>query len=309
MAVDHHIGLEIAENGLRLVELRVNDGFPFILRADEITTRHAYGTALLHSTPYDRDLAKEFVRDVATLVHRHPFLSARVSIVLPPLVPLIATIPVDAHLSAAEQRQHIMRECKQLTSLGDNAQVSVLSFPLARADAAVNNLAVSLPQPTVDFLKAVFSHLTFEVHSIDIDHFVIERAAQRLYKEHAASTCGMLGLSATACTASITRGDAYFGFRVSHTSYKQQYLAHALSQLSTLLQSRARASLDALMLFGDERCEEYHPVLESVLDIPVHRFLPSRHIAFYSAATAEEAERHPPHVFTAAAAAAWNGLS
>lgn len=309
MSVDHHIGLEIAEHSLRLVEMRMSDGFPFILRADECQTEHAFGTALLHSVPFDRDLAKEFVRDVATLVHQHPFVSDRISIVLPPLLPLIVTIPVDAHLSPKEQRSHIAWECRQLTSLDRKTEVSVLSFPLEKLEDSISFLAVSMPQTTVDFLKSVFSHLTFQVHSIDIDHFVIERASQLLYKQLPEKTCGSLGLFNTSYTASIMRGDAYFGFKLSPATYRQHYLAEALSLLASLLQKRARSSMDSLLLFGDDRCDEFQPALEKVLDISIHRFLPSQHITYYSKATAEEAARHPAHVFTAAASAAWNALS
>jgi Tfp pilus assembly PilM family ATPase len=309
MAVDHHIGVEIAEQSLRLVELRVTDGLPAILRADELPTRHRFGTALLHDVPFDRDLAKEFVRDIATLVHRHPFLSSRLSVVLPPLVPMIATLPVDANQTHEEQRRYLARECTSLSSLDDAARVSVLSFPLSRTDSTVQHIAVALPQSTVDFLKSVFLHLTFQVHSIDIDHFVVERAAQRFYKEESTGTCGTLGLCAASCTASITRGKTYFGFRVSRMSWREQYLAHALSMLSALLRTRAKASMDALVLFGDERCDEFHPALEKVLDIPIHRFLPSRLITFHSDTSAAHADTRPLHTFTAAVAAAWNGLS
>lgn len=309
MATDHHIGLEIAEQSLRLIELRVADGYPFLLRADVLPTEHPFGTALLHAAPFDRDLAKHFVRDVATLVHRHPFLSTRISVVLPPLVPLIVTLPADARCTPEERRLHIVRECRRLTSLDDRTQVSVLSFPVDRSDSVEHYLAVSLPQTTIDFLKSVLSHLTFQVHSIDIDHFVVERAAQRSYREQAGLTSGTLGLFDTACTASIIRGEAYFGFRVSRMSYRQQYLAHAVSLLTGLLRKRVRASLESLVLFGDERCDEFHPALEKVLDIPIHRFLPSRQIPFLSSTVAEAAAHYPPHVFTAAASAAWNGLS
>ena len=309
MATDHHIGLEIAEQSLRLVEFRVNDGYPFILRADVLPTEHPFGTALLHTAPFDRDLAKHFVRDVASLVHRHPFLSTRISVVLPSLVPLIVTLPVDTRSTPEEQRGHIVRECRQLTSLDETTEVSVLSFPLGRSDSVEHHLAVSLPQTTVDFLRSVLTHLTFQVHSIDIDHFVIERAAQRSYREQAGLTSGTLGMFDSACTASIIRGESYFGFRVSRMSYRQQYLAHAVSLLTELLRKRVRASLEALVLFGDDRCDEFHPALEKVLDIPIHRFLPSRQIPFLSNTVAGEAAEHPPHVFTAAASAAWNGLS
>jgi hypothetical protein len=309
MAVDHHIGFEIAERSLRLVELRVSDGFPSILRADEVATSHAFGSSLLHSIPFDRDLAKAFVRDVAALVHRRPFLAQRISIVLPPLVPLIGTFPVDAHLPPDEQRRHLERECRRLTFIDDASDVSVLSFPIERAEAADTHLAVSLPRTTVDFLQSVFSHLTFQVDSIDIEHFVVERASQRIYKEVEGLTCGTLGLFTAGCTASIARADTYFGFRVAAASWRRQYLAHALSLLTSLLQTRARASLEALVLFGDERCEEFHPSLEQALGIPVHRFLPSRNISFMADTAALDADRLPPHVFTAATAAAWNGLA
>lgn len=309
MSIAHHIGFDIGRKSFRLVELRATDGFPVVLRTSVTETPHDFSTPLLHEAPFDQEVATSFVRSVSELLHRRPFFSTTVSITLPVDLPLIATVPVDATLTKEEIREHLHWECRTLSSLDPSVDLSVLPFLLHATDAVITYLVVSLPKPTVQFLKSVFQHLTFTVRAIDMAHFVMERAIRRLQTAPAeAAAHAVLGAFDDMCAIGVFRGPEYRGFRYSRVSYREQYLSRALQLLDDLLGTAHESSVESIHVYGPAANERLFEQLSSLLRIPVLPFRPMEKVSFLAETDAIEARTHAPFAVDTALCAAWGGL-
>ncbi|MBL0173787.1 MAG: hypothetical protein IPP94_00695 [Ignavibacteria bacterium] len=307
MPLSHHLGLEISDNALRLVEVRINDGFPIVLRCDVAEASHAYGSDLLHRVPFDYELAKAFITDIAGLFHGRTVLSNRISVVLPATVPLLVTLPVDADLSPSERDEHLQWECRTLSGAPDNAEFHLYQQSLGHGKDTEILLVAAMPRETVRFLKSAFEHLTFQVSGIEIDHFLYETFIPTLYPQAARATFAVLGIAPPRCIASVTGEDGYLGMLRGTITRAGHAELDALTVLHGVLHEHPATVMQAIFLYGPGATEHSAQALSRLLDVPVHAVHPMRAVSFIAGAEAEKARAHTPETFDAALCAAMKG--
>jgi Tfp pilus assembly PilM family ATPase len=309
MALSHHLGLEISDNALRLVEVRMSDRFPIVLRCEVAECQHAFGSALLHRVPYEYALAKAFVGDIASLFHGRAILSHRISIVLPSTAALIATIPIDSGLGETALKEHLQWECRTLSGTAPDAQFQLFHQVIGRGNGYDTHLLAALPRETVTFLKSTLEHLTFEVTGIEIDHFLFETVIPRFYPEAGGKTIGVVGIAPPRCIASVSGADGYLGVHRDRVTRADRPGNEVLSTLHPLLLSRPDTALQTLFLYGPGATTPVEQNLAELLTIPVRAVHPARAVSYVTRAEEEKAAAHPAHTFDAALSAAIKGAA
>lgn len=307
MSVFHHIGLEIAERSFRFVEIQQQDRQSTILRADTVETAHDYASPLLFDIPFDRNLARDFITDLASVYHRHTVYAESLSLVLPAELPVVATVPLDASLRDDERRDQLQWECTALGGFQKGTPLRILSHTLDGESQSEQVLCVALPQATVDFLSQTCRYLTLTLSAIDIDHFVLENAIQKLYPHDTAASYAVVGLYEDHCSAGRYHGDRYFGYRMASVSYKQHYAAQAVRLLESLPGTAAAPPLEQVFVFGDRTEDPIADALETILKCPVTRCIPLADTVIPDAVR-EGFDRSGEALFDAAASAALLGL-
>lgn len=278
-----------------------------ILRADVMETQHDYASTLLYDLPFDRDLARSFISDLASLYHRHTVFAGSLSIVLPALLPVVCSVPVDKELTSEERREQFDWECRMLGAFPKDLPLHILSHDLSQLPAADHVLLVALPAALVHFLTSTCDHLTLELLSIDIDQFVMEHAVRRLYPHETGGEYAVIGLHAAHCSAGRYSGEQYHGCRMSAISYRQHYPAQAVRLLESLPVRTGDHTLEQIFLFG--AAAEHHTVdaVEQILRTPASRCVPLADTIIPDGVQATF-ERSDERLFDAAAAAAMLGL-
>jgi Tfp pilus assembly PilM family ATPase len=274
MGVTHHIGLEVAEHAFRFVEIQQQDRQSTILRADTVETEHNYASSLLFDLPYDRDLARAFITELAKIYHRHTVYAESLSIVLPSTLPLVCTIPLDNSLSDFERKEQLQWECTMLGNFPRETPLQILSHELARTRHATQHLAVALPQATVDFLTQTCEYLTLDLASIDIDHFTMENVLRRLYSHEATVAAAVIGLHASHCSAGRYSNGQYHGYRMASVTYKEHYTAQILRLLDSLPGGSTAKPIEQVYVFGDDANAHIVDALENILQCRVARCIP-----------------------------------
>jgi Tfp pilus assembly PilM family ATPase len=303
MSVSHHIGLEIAGSCFRLVEVQRQDHHTVVLRADVYDTGADFASARMFDLPFDRQLAKTFIADLLNALTASAMYSPAVSLVLPSDLPLVATLPLDVSVPEQERMALLEWECRTLMGFAEGTPMSVLAHPIRRDESHSSVLVVALPQPLVDFLNTVFAHLTFDLASIDVDHFVMENLVRMQYPKYTADGLAVVGLYASHCSAGIYHGSVYSGFRLGTVSYRQQYASQALR----LIEDLSGRQLDNVYCFGPGYTTHIGEALGGLLSAHVSRCMP------ITDPGAEEVFRKNgnaagEHMFDVAAAAAMLGL-
>ncbi|MBN1448894.1 MAG: hypothetical protein JXA28_13265 [Bacteroidetes bacterium] len=274
MSVSHHIGLEITEQSFRFVEMQKQDRHTTILRADTIETAHDYASPLLYDLPFDKELARRFITDLASVYHRHAVYAASLSIVLPALLPIVCTIPVDTTLTTLQRREQLEWECRILGGFPPDMPLHILTHELDHTQTAAPVLAVALPQALVHFLTATCEYLTLDLQSIDIDQFVMEQVIRRLYPHETNAEFAVLGLHPTHCSAGRYTGDHYHGCRMRPISYRQQYPAQAVRLLESLPGAGEQTSPQQIYLYGTAAEDRVVEACENILHCSVSRCIP-----------------------------------
>ncbi|PLX23573.1 MAG: hypothetical protein C0600_14560 [Ignavibacteria bacterium] len=308
MGTAHHIGLEIAERSFRFVEIQQQDRQTTILRADTLETAHDYASPLLFDLPFDRDLARSFITDLASVYHQHTVYAGSISLVLPSMLPLVCTVPVDRKLSAEERREQVEWECRTLGGLAENVPLSILSHTITSNDEIAITLAVALPQSTVDFLTQTCEHLTLDLHAIDIDQFTMEKMIQLLYPHEAKNDFAVLGLHEKHCSAGRYSSAQYHGCRLGTVSYKQHYPAQAVRLLESLPIRQSTNGPGHVYVFGNAAETHLTDAIEDILKCSVTRCVPlaDTHVPD---AIRDGFQLKGERLFDAAAAAGLLGLS
>ena len=278
-----------------------------ILRADVMDTQHDYSSHILHDLPFDRDLARNFIADLAAVYHRHTVFAGSLSIVLPALLPVVCMVPVEKSLAAQERREQFDWECRTLGAVPEDVPLHILSHDLPPLPDAEQVLLVALPRALVHFLTSICEHLTLELLSIDIDQFVMEHAVRRLYPHETAGNYAVIGMHADHCSAGRYSGEDYLGCRMTSVSYRQHYPAQAVRLLESLPVREGNRPLDHVFLFG--AAADHHTVdaVEDILHCPTVRCIPLADTIInddVQSALSHSDER----VFDTAAAAAMLGL-
>jgi len=278
-----------------------------ILRADTMETAHDYASSLFFDLPFDTQLARQFITDLAAVYHRHTVYSASLSIVLPALLPMVCTVPVDPSLSPTDRRRHLEWECRMLGGFSSDLPLHILSHDLTPTPSAVPVLAVALPAALVHFLTATCEHLTLDLHSIEIDQFVMEQLVRRQYPHETAGEFAVIGLHATHCSAGRYTGERYYGCRMSAVTYRQQYPAQAVRLLESMPKPSGTAATRQVFLFGGAAEDHIVDACEKILRCPVFRCIP-----LADAVIPENIQRNfrgsGERIFDGAAAAAILGL-
>ncbi|MDT8324698.1 MAG: hypothetical protein RRA94_11330 [Bacteroidota bacterium] len=273
MGVTHHIGLEIAERSFRFVEIQQQDRQSTVLRADTLETARDYASELFFDIPFDRELARQFITDLATVYHRRTVFAGSISLVLPATLPLVFTVPVDSTLSEAERLRQLHWECTTLGNVPQETRMRMLTHVLGKEGATMRYLVVALPQALVDFLTQTCDYLTLDLTSIDIDHFAMENVLRRLYPHDVSQQYAVAGLHAGHCSVGRYADGRYLGYRMAGITYKEHYAAQVLGLIDAL-QPAGRDALKQLYIFGDAATTHVVDALEEILSCPVTRCIP-----------------------------------
>ncbi len=274
MWVTHHIGLEIAERSFRLVEMKKQDSQMTILRADALTTGRNYASGMLHEIPFDRDSAKQFITELAELIGRDSVLSGGISIVLPANLPVVTTVHLDPALDENQQHEQLQWECRTLGGFGAETEMHILSHKLQGQGKTTDYLAVALPKATVRFLASTMSHLTFELSSVDANHFVIENWVRQAYPFNARDNFTVLGMFNHFCAAGAYAAGEYLGFRMQGYSYREESLSQAERLLNDLHGNHDRNTTHSIYMYGEEAAPGVASSLHELLEKPVSRIAP-----------------------------------
>ncbi|MCB2205475.1 hypothetical protein KQI65_12075 [bacterium] len=274
MGVTHHIGLEIAERSFRFVEIQQQDRHTTVLRADTLETALDYASPLLFDIPFDRNRARAFITDLASVYHRHTVYASSISLVLPATLPLVCTVPLDNSLSETERQRQLQWECTTLGNFPPETRMRILSHPVLRSVQYDSQLVVALPQALVDFLTQTCEHLTLNLTSIDIDHFVMENVLRRLYPHDASKRYAVTGLHAEHCSAGRYSDGRYHGYGMASVTYKEHYPAQIVRLLDGLRGGRQSEGLQQLYAFGEQAEPIVLDALEQVLRCDVTRCIP-----------------------------------
>lgn len=271
MSVHHHIGLEIAERSFRFVEIQKQDRQSTILRADIRETSHDYSSPLLFDLPFNRELARDFIRDLAAIFHLHAVYACSLSIVLPSMLPLVTMLPIDEKLERTEQQKQLEWECRTLGGHPPETALTILAHDIAESR---KTLAVSLPASCVDFLNSTCEHLTLDLAAIDTDHFVMENVVQKLYPHDACGTFAVLGLAGDHCSAGLYVGGLYRGFRQTSVTYKQHFAAQAVRLLESLPGFLGNGQPEHVFAYGSAAGDDVIEALDGILKSTVVRCFP-----------------------------------
>ncbi|MBR9976664.1 MAG: hypothetical protein KFH87_01130 [Bacteroidetes bacterium] len=271
MSVSLHIGLEIAERSFRFVEIQKQDRQTTILQADILETAHDYASPLLYELPYQRELARDFIRDLATVFLTRGVYAESLSLVLPSMLPLVAMLPFDQHLSASMKQMQLEWDCRTLAGLTTETPQTILSHDLEHAH---NTLAMAMPAACVDVLNSTCEHLTLQLLAIDTDHFVMENLVRMLYPYDAEKNFAVLGLSPDHCVAGLYRDKRYLGFRQTSVTYKQHYAAQAVHLLEKLPSFRGLGNPDHIFVYGSAASDDVIESLNGILPGNVIRCVP-----------------------------------
>ncbi|MBE0645294.1 MAG: hypothetical protein IH600_14515 [Bacteroidetes bacterium] len=271
MSVTHHIGLEIAEHSFRFVEMQKQDRHTTILRADILQTVHDYASPLLFDIPFDSGLARDFIRDLATVFHRHTVYASSLSLVLPSMLPLVTMLPVDDAVPRAIQRSQLQWECESLGGHVADTPLTILTYGLERMK---KTLAVALPTACVDFLNNTCEHLTLDLTAIDTNHFIMENVVGQLYPHNATGTFAVLGLFTDHCSAGLYHHGEYRGFRQTAVTYKQHFAAQAVQLLENLPGFYSTGQPDHVFVFGSAAGDDVIDALDGILKSTVVRCIP-----------------------------------
>ncbi|MBR9976118.1 MAG: hypothetical protein KFF77_11100 [Bacteroidetes bacterium] len=271
MSVSHHIGLEIAERVFRFVEIQRQDRQTTVLRAEILPTAHDYSSPLLFELPFRQDVARDFIRDLSTVFLRHDVYAQDLSIALPSMLPLVATLPTDKTLDAARQSSLLQWECATLHGSAANERLAILTHPLRQT---ARTLAVALPEAIVDFLNEVCEHLTLGLATIDTDHFVMENAVRQQYPHEAKHRLAVLGLFPDHCSAGMYTDGEYLGFRQTSVTFKRHYAAQAVQLLESIPGSLAAGQPDHIFVFGPAAGDDVLEALDRILPGTVTRCVP-----------------------------------
>jgi len=306
MSITHHIGLEITEHAFRFVELRRQDGQTAILRADVHETARDYSSPLFFDIPFNHELAKDFISDLATVFNAKPVYASNVSLILPSLLPLVATIPVESDLSAESLRAVLEWECATLYGMSTGTRMVVLTHALPHSGNSTPTLIVALPHACVHFLTTIFSHLTLALDAIDIDHFVMENCVRDMYPHDTHGRYAVMGIFDDHCSVGLYSGSQYLGHALSETTYKQHLAAQTLRLLEDIPAFHT-GQLQRVWCYGNAFDSHIATVLERVLHAPVTRCMPLLETDVTDALRSE-LEITGEATFDAAAAAALLGL-
>lgn len=271
MGVSHHIGLEIAERSFRFVEIQRQDRRTTVLRAEIHPTAHDYSSPLLFELPYRPDIARDFIRDIATVFLRNDLYAHDLSIALPSMLPTVAVLPVDSSLDPARQRDLLQWECRTLHGSAPDERLAVLTHDLRQSGRI---LAIALPEACVDFLNGVCEHLTLGLAAIDADHFVMENAIRHLYPHDANGSLAVLGLFPDHCAAGMYAGGEYLGFRQTAITFKRHYAAQAVHLLESLPGYHAAAPPVRVHVYGPGASDDILDALDAILPGTVARCVP-----------------------------------
>ena len=305
MGVTHHIGLEIAERSFRFVEIQQQDRQSTILRADTLETARDYASRLFFDIPFDRDLARQFITDLATVYHRHTVYAGSISLVLPATLPLVFTVPVESRLSERERNRQLQWECTSLANLPEDTRMRMLTHVLEKDGEVIRYLVVALPQALVDFLTQTCEYLTLNLGSVDVDHFAIENVLRQLYPHDVSQHYAVVGMHDGHCTAGRYADGTYLGFRMGTVSYREHYAAQVLRLLEGLQPSNAGA-LQHLYVYGNAAAPHVLDSLEDILSCRVTRCVPLADTSIPDEIQ-QNIDSTGEHVFDAAAAAALMG--
>ena len=271
MGVSHHIGLEIAERAFRFVEIQQQDRHATILRADVHPTAHDYASPLLFELPFDRQLARDFIADLAAIFLREPVYAGSLSLVLPSVLPLVSMLPVDARIPADTQRRLLAWECGTLSGQGPDVRLSILTHDVENGG---RTLVVALPEACVDFLRETCEHLTLDLAAIETDHFVMENVLRLLYPHETGGSFGVLGMHTAHCSAGVHSGGRYLGFRQTAISHRQHYAAQAVHLLESIPGYHDAPPPRQVFAFGPAADDGMLDALHRVIAEPVTRCLP-----------------------------------
>lgn len=307
MALRHHIGIEITRAEFRLVEIRMNDGFVVVLRCGVYPTTHAFGSALLHQVPFDHALAKSFVHDASIMFHERALFASHMSIVVPDHAAVLTVLPLEEQFSDADLQEHLQWECATLSGLPEGTRFRVRTREAGKSGDTRLRLLAGMPQATIEFLTSAFSHLTFAVHAIEVEHLLFESMLPAP-ADGAAPARAVLGMHEHVCTSSILSDSHPAGLRSVAVDTSETRIRTALHSLRAVLQS-TDATIDEAFVFGPHGDEQARAELASVTGIPVRAFNPMRAVTFLSGAEAAHAGSFPPHTFNAALLAAVKGAS
>ncbi|MFZ1729452.1 MAG: hypothetical protein WBQ23_04010 [Bacteroidota bacterium] len=305
MSVSHHIGLEIAERSFRFVEMQQQDRQSTILRADILETSHDYSSPLLFDLPFHTELARDFIRDLATIFHRHSVFASSLSIVLPSMLPLVAMLPLDEALPRSEQRKQLDWECK---ALGGHAADTALTILTHELSGVKKTLAVALPTACVDFLNSTCDHLTLGLTAIDTDHFVMENVVRKLYPHDASGTFAVLGLFSDHCAAGLYSGGEYRGFRQTSLTYKEHFAAQTVRLIESLPGFHQAGRLSHVYVYGSAAADDVIDALVEILKCTVVRCVPMAD-TLVSNPILQSMRDKGEYFFDAAASAALLGLA
>jgi hypothetical protein len=271
MSVSHHIGLEIAERAFRFVEIQRQDRRTTVLRAEILPTIHDYSSTLLFDLPFRQDIARDFIRDLATVFLRHDVYAQDLSIALPSMLPLVATLPTDARLDPAQQNDLLHWDCRSLYGAAPDERLAILTHALHPSG---RTLAVALPEASVDFLNGVCEHLTLGLATIDTDHFVMENAVRRQYPHEARLRLAVLGLFPDHCSAGMYTDGEYLGFRQTAVTFKRHYAAQAVQLLESIPGAHNAGHPDHVFVYGPAAGDDVLEALDSILPATVTRCVP-----------------------------------
>ncbi|MAT38554.1 MAG: hypothetical protein CL946_03000 [Ectothiorhodospiraceae bacterium] len=308
MAATSHTGLYLTDRDLRLVECSTDGEYKVVSQVSVSEVEFPFGSPLLHEIPYNRKLAKEFIRTLTALLRESPIRSSRISFVIPSIAPLIASIPVDPRLSEDDKQRYLEWECRQLTGYDESIQLDVMSQQLYSNNESEVHLAACMPHQTSVFLKSVCSQLSLTLSVLDIDHFTVEELLARHLDEFNAATYALVGLTDDYATVGVYENGRYLGFKVNTVSAREGYFAQVLRLLKGILEDHPAVSLDTVFVFGEHASSELLQSLESLLEIPVRRYEPMKGIPFLDSTLEEFASHYSASTFDVAIAAALQGL-
>ena len=288
------------------MEIRESEGFPSVLRCGVYATERNYAGPALHDAPYNYELAKAFVQDASRMFHDRKLFASNMTIILPADAAVAAVIPCDSRLDEMTRRDQLEWECCMLAGMEAGSKFRVFSQLLRRASETDDYLVAGLPRETIAFLTSTFSHLTFSVRSIEIDHFLFETMLPATPANIQMDSRAVIGMHEHRCTASILTGEQHAGVCHAAPGPRRTIISTALRALHSLLESSG-IKVEEVFLYGSCADDKARAELCRMLSIPVRIFSPIRAVSFLAGSEAAEAAKVPASAFSAALLGALKG--
>ncbi len=271
-----HLGIELADGVIRLVEINHSGKGNALSLLDEIATDISFESVELNTYIRESTFADGVTELLSTHLGRDHIRARQVAVALSSAQAFIVHLPVDAHLSKSELYEHLRWELSNYYPDESPDTFALATYFMRRLNGSREMLVVAVRREIIDFLKTVFSRCDLPIDIIDIDHFAAEHALRATYADIATMDVALFGLKSHHLDVSVISKGKFLLFRHDRFENGTDAQYFVTRQIATIQEKLSAVALDNVFLYGPEVTSELCVALTEMLNLPVERMNPFR---------------------------------